>query len=93
VTIETNWKRNFDRDFKITFQFLLPDDQNTIWIATTKICRAVDPRTAYPHAQCSLDKTHVICQIEEDYILAFKIKEEGHQVHFIEFYRLDGRTS
>ena len=90
--IETKWKRNFDHDFKITFQFLLSNDQHTIWNATTKLCNAENPRIVYPHAQCSVDKNHVICKIEEDYILAFKIKEQDKQLHFIEFYRSDVRT-
>lgn len=93
MSIETVWKRNFDREFKMTFQFLLGEDQNIIWNATTKICNAENPRTVYPHAQCTVDQNHIICKIEEEYILAFKIKQQEKQIHFIEFYRLDGRTS
>ncbi len=50
MTIETIWKRNFDREFKVTFQFLLRTDQELIWDATTKISNAKNPRTVYPHA-------------------------------------------
>ena len=84
---DTRWKRNASRRFKITFSYLLPDDQKVIWKATTKICNAKDPAKAYPHAICSIDVCHVICRIEEGWILAFDIIPKDNQVKFVSFYK------